>query len=178
MIELSPFNVSWIDGKTDDPEDMCAHGGVLLKIDDKTIVGEDDGDEWSVSATALHLLRTLENNHTESEPLFGHIIECCGFSMYAMEGSEDVVLCGCPNGIDFEVIHDANKVQINYNKEFYLLDRIDWYKAVIHFSNEVKKIYIQSSPKKPWDEVSEQGFNCFMAEWERRHLAASKNLKP
>ena len=43
-------NFTWITGEADDPEDLCLHGHVTVRIGDTIL--EDDG---TVSATAVYL---------------------------------------------------------------------------------------------------------------------------
>jgi hypothetical protein len=63
MISLAAHELCWIKGGSDDPEDQCAHGKVALEIDGVSLVRPEDG-EWTVSAAALFLLRTLTADHT------------------------------------------------------------------------------------------------------------------
>ncbi len=52
-----------------DPEfDLCSHGTVEIEVDRSTIVTPDDGD-FSLSAAALHLLRTKARDHTPDDPV-------------------------------------------------------------------------------------------------------------
>ena len=51
-IDVNGFR--WINGPEDDPQDLCLHGHVTVRIGDTVL--EDDG---TVSATALYLLKTL-----------------------------------------------------------------------------------------------------------------------
>ena len=54
MFEISADNLCWINGNTDDPEDLCAHGNVKVKIGDESY-------EYycTVSAAALYLLKSI-----------------------------------------------------------------------------------------------------------------------
>lgn len=54
-IDVDQF--TWVCGPEDDPEDLCLHGHVTLRVGETTL--EEDG---TVSATALCLLRTLSGN--------------------------------------------------------------------------------------------------------------------
>jgi hypothetical protein len=68
MISLAAHELCWIKGGSDDPEDQCAHGKVALEIDGVSLVRPEDG-EWTVSAAALFLLRTLTADHTPERPV-------------------------------------------------------------------------------------------------------------
>ena len=102
MIILEPREISWIKEQADDPNDLCAHGKVYFEIDGDVLVNEHDGT-WTVSASALYLLRSLESNHSKNGPDHRQIFPCCGFWMLDIEGEEDVAIWGCPNGIDFDI---------------------------------------------------------------------------
>jgi len=62
MIKLELIDPHWINGHKDDPEDQCSHGNIRFVIDDLVIV-EPKG-EWTVSAAALFLLRTVTRDHS------------------------------------------------------------------------------------------------------------------
>ncbi len=164
-----PKKMAWIKGQKDDPKDLCAHGKVQFEIDGESLVSVDDG-EWTVSATALYLLRTIEADHTKVSPLFERVFPCCGFSMYDIEGEENVVICGCPAGIDFQITHTGNNVEIKpEGKEPIVISSDAWIRAVIGFSEAVSVFYSSSSSKTPDDEDDIKGFNKFMSEWRKRH---------
>jgi len=178
MIILMPREMTWIKGQTDDPNDLCAHGKVQFEINGETLVSVHEG-EWTVSAAALYLLRTLEKDHTQESPMFEHVIPCCGFSMYDIEGEENVLIIGCPNGIDFEIRHLDNHVEIKRDgKETCVVTNDAWNRAVINFSEAVNQFYKSSSPKTPHDEEATKGFNKFRAEWQKRHKIAVQGALP
>lgn len=172
MIVLEPKEMTWIKGQEDDPNDLCAHGKVHFEIDGKVLVNENDG-EWTISASALYLLRTLESDYMKDEPLFEHVFPCCGFNMYDIEDKEDVIISGCPSGINFEIIHDENKIKIMFDSfEPFVISQENWREAVVRFSESVMNFYLESSPKTPYSEMEKKGFDKFMSEWKRRHEAA------
>ena len=55
---ISANNLCWINGKKDDPEDLCLHGCVKVKIGNE--IFEYDA---TVSATALYLLKTITEEY-------------------------------------------------------------------------------------------------------------------
>ena len=89
MIILRPTNLHWIDGSTDDSADLCAHSGVAFRIGQITLVKPSDGD-WTVSAAALYLLRTLSQRHTRQQPIAEHLFPCFGNGIFEVEGQDDV----------------------------------------------------------------------------------------
>jgi hypothetical protein len=77
MITLVPTRLHWIkDDGTDDPCDLCAHSPVQFEIDGNTLVAAEDGDA-TVGAAAIYLLRTLEQDHTDDNPVGDHLFPCC-----------------------------------------------------------------------------------------------------
>jgi hypothetical protein len=171
MINLSIVDLCWADSDTDDTLDLCAHGKVCFEIDNHVLLSISDG-EWTVSAAALYLLRTLEEDHTTNDPLFEQLFPCCGFNMYAFEESDDVVIMGCPSGKNFEIRHINDQVEITDIAEIintYKVDKIDWTQSVLDFSREVWKLYRTSEPKKTDDDELKKGYRKFIEEWSRRY---------
>ena len=62
----------------------------------------------TISATALYLLKTLTENHIINTD--NQMLPCCGHLMIPKETLDNVTILGCPNGIDWSVIHDENSV--------------------------------------------------------------------
>ncbi|EKV03909.1 hypothetical protein Lepto7375DRAFT_6229 [Leptolyngbya sp. PCC 7375] len=58
MISLQLLHPHWIKNNGDDPSDHCAHGSIELVIDETQFISESDG-EWTVSAAALFLRKTV-----------------------------------------------------------------------------------------------------------------------
>ena len=75
----------------------CAPVHAVARIGDETLEYE-----ATVSATALYLLKSLSENHrTYEEEQFP---PCCGFNIFEKsDGSGDVVVLGCPNGVDWDM---------------------------------------------------------------------------
>lgn len=172
MVILRPINMRWIQGATDDPKDLCAHGDVEFRIGDDVLL--DTGRDLTVSAAALYLLRTLAVPHSKAAPVGDHLFPCCGFAMWDLPGQDDVAICGCPNGEDFEVLHQVggNGVVIRAaDSREWEVTWSDWRSAVFAFADSVSNFYAASSPKQPSDDDA-AGFTNFKAEWERRRGAA------
>ncbi|HYH63302.1 MAG TPA: hypothetical protein VD866_01245 [Urbifossiella sp.] len=170
MITLRPVNLRWIQGAADDPLDLCAHGEVEFRIGCDVLLDPTAMKEVTVSAAALYLLRTLATPHTRADPVGDHLFPCCGFAMYEVDGQQDVVVCGCPNGEDFEVLHRVDGagvvVRAADGREWFCLWP-DWRAAVFTFADAVSTFYGKCSSKRPAADY-EAGFRCFLAEWERR----------
>ena len=171
MITLRPTNLHWIDS-INDGADLCAHSGVDFRIGDSIVVKPSDGD-WTVSAAALYLLRTLSQPHTKQQPITEYLFPCCGNLILEIEGQDDVQIVGCNSGINFEVVRIDDEVI--FTAEDGTQHRIalsDWKKAVCEFSDSVQGFYAASSPKEPEDEWEQRGFRKFLSEWSRRRSLA------
>ena len=168
MITLSADNLTWLNTDDDCPEDLCAHGTVQFSINGLEIVTP--SDEWTVSASAIYLLRTLERNHTKDTPVGEHLFPCCGFSLHEVDGSDDVLIIGCPNGIDATIEHLDDKIRITAaSGDSRTVAKSVWVEAVFQFSDSVRGFYDKSAEKIPGDDVARDGFNRMLLEWERRH---------
>jgi hypothetical protein len=171
MAILRPVNLRWIRGSVDDPKDLCAHGDVEFRIEDDILLDPTTtGKDFTVSASALYLLRTLASPHTQDAPVGEHLFPCCGFSMFDLPEQEDVFVCECPRGEDFEVLHEIGGSGILVRSEDGREWRVgwpEWRAAVYNFADRVSEFYASCSPKQP-SEGDAQGFRKFAAEWERR----------
>ena len=170
MVTLQPVHLRWIGGAADDPTDLCAHGDVEFRIGEEILLGDGTGHDVTVSAAALYLLRTLLVPHTKTAPVGDHLFPCCGFAMLDLPGQEDVAICECPNGEDFEVLHEVGGreviVRAGDGREWGI-GWPEWREAVFNFADRVAAFYATCSPKQPTDEDA-AGFKKFWAEWKRR----------
>lgn len=154
MIELEAKNLEWITGKQDDPDDQCCHGLFSLTVNGTKFVSTNDG-EWTLTIAALHLLRTLNDNHLpESRVTHGFLIPCCGMDVYFTKEAEadlerkyPVVSIGCPTGIDVWVKHTGNQVQLRIDKKVGTISYKEWVTAVFRFTDQILEFYAKNSPK-------------------------------
>jgi len=170
VVTLQPLKLHWIQGAADDPKDLCAHGDVEFRIRDDALL-ETNGKDLTVSAAGLYLLRTLSVPHTKAAPVGDHLFPCCGFAMYDIPDQEDVALCGCPNGEDFEVLHQvggAGVVVRSADGRDWQVVWPEWRAAVFRFADRVSEFYAAYSSKQPFSKDDASGFVKFKAEWERR----------
>jgi hypothetical protein len=167
---LRPVDLHWLDRTNDDPSDLCAHGSLEFRIGGDDLAEGAAGEEWTVSAAALYLLRTLSIPHTKESPVGDHLFPCCGFAMYDVAGEEDVEVCGCPNGLDFQILHSADGSGVVVRSEDgreWAVAREDWARAVFGFVDTVSTFYAMSPERQPSTEDA-PGFRKFQAEWARR----------
>lgn len=175
MVNLVVKDFHWIKGTDDDPDDQCAHGRVLFQINYTTFVRPDDG-LWTVSASALYLLRTLSEDHTTENPVAegNFLFPCCGFNVWP-GGKRFKVLCmGCDTGIDVEIVHHQDIVTVKSPAGAEIVSKVEWNEAVLGFVNSVQDFYRASTPKVAIeDEYDKQGWSGFWQEWAERYQLAS-----
>ncbi len=84
-------------------------------------------------------------------------------------GDDDVLICGCPNGSDLSLSHNADgTVRLTANNgTIYTVYESEWRDAVRTFSDLVRQFYRRSLPKTP-AESDLDGYAKMMAEWDRR----------
>ncbi len=179
MIELKVQDFQWVKGSEDDPQDQCAHGRVQLKINNTEFVKPEDGI-WTVSASALYLLRTLSENHTVENPVSegNFLFPCCGFNVW-LRGIRFKVLCmGCPNGVDVEVLHHDDMILIRSSTGSERVPKSEWASAVLGFVDSVRDFYRASLPKITIDdEFDRQGWAAFWQEWSERYSLATPSSR-
>lgn len=171
MIELKALNLHWLEN-AEAERDLCAHGSIYLKIDDK-IVSDGRSDIWTVSASAYYLLKALKDGHDgNGEP---QLIPCCGFNMYAVGDNDDeLMIVGCQTGINWTIARKQNKIAHQFAGGGMIeTDFGEWRDAVCSFSDEIMNFYERSEPKTVDDEEDRKGFALFMREWKRLRMEAT-----
>ena len=159
-------DIGWLEGLEDDPGDCCAHAHAVAHIGDETF-------EYyaTVSATALYLLKSL----TEDHPAYGEeqFLPCCGFNIYEKnDGTDDVVVLGCPNGIDWDLVHSGDEVIITTDSDAVItVPYTEYREEVIRFADEVEAFYDSQPPRRP-PKDEEFVYQAFWREWHRRRQEA------
>lgn len=161
----------------DRPTDQCAHGEVELTIDSTVFVARETSDV-TVSAAGLFLLRTLSHDHTAVHPvtdgsqLFPH----CGFSVFAVDGPFEVLVMGCGEGVDLDVVHASGAVTVRTKEGLEAtVTTNEWRDAVLRFVAAVEAFYDASPTRQPFGESpDDEGWAAFWQEWHSRKAAASQ----
>jgi len=105
---LSDFEIEiteqrWI---TDEPEsvrnDLCSHGDIRLVIGGRVIAPGDGRSDYTISTSALALLRTLELDYASDPRAETQLILCCGM----------ILMTSCPIGIYWSVTHAGGRVRL------------------------------------------------------------------
>jgi hypothetical protein len=108
QFEIKIIDLHWIKNE-DDPRDLCAHGHVYLKIGDEIISDKETGD-WTLSSTALSLMRTIESDYKKDD--YGNqLLPHCGHFFIADDKNETVTIQGCDTGIDWIIIHNDGIIE-------------------------------------------------------------------
>ena len=163
MFEISADNLCWINENTDDPEDLCAHGNVKVKIGDESY-------EYycTVSAAALYLLKSITEDHIMDTEL--QLLPCCGFFMVEdPEKSDNVIILGCPNGIDWTVTHnETNVILTTRGGQKVTVSLNEYIEQIFEFADKIQDFYKHSSPKTISDETKKKMYDLFWREWKTR----------
>lgn len=88
QFEIDIKALCWINESKDDPDDLCLHGDVSVKIGNELFTYY-----ATVSSTALYLLKSLTENHIIGQE--NQMLPCCGFTMLANEDLTNVDIIGC-----------------------------------------------------------------------------------
>ena len=162
VFEINVTDLTWLEN-VDEETDLCLHGKTVAKIGDETF-------EYNatVSATALYLLKSLTEDHLIHKG--NQMLPCCGFSIYANKNQSAVDICGCPNGIDWSIIHIGDDIKILTESGNETVIRLDEYKkSVYSFVDKIEEYYMKSKPRiLPKDKVDREGYLAFWNEWHRR----------
>ena len=168
MIELKALNLHWLENIRAE-EDLCAHGSVYLKLENK-VVSEKTPDDWTVSASAYYLLKTIKENHTENST--NQLIPHCG-TIWGINNEIESEILGCNYGLNWTVSHTENKVIHQFDDgEVIKTDLNEWRNAVCKFSDEVTNFYRISLPKLFEDEEDKKAFEFFMNQWKKLRAEA------
>ena len=165
MFKLEILDKYWLPGMPEET-DLCLHGEVRVRIDDDVLE-----DEVSLSATALHLLRSVTEDH-ELDCL-AKLFPTDGFC-WTPDGEGSIYLGGCPNGgIDGYVTHEGDMVCVALENLPPVRLSLEEYQApVFAFADEVEAFFRQSKSKVVTAELDKLWYPCFWDEWRRRRAAA------
>jgi len=161
VLSIKPHNLHWLSVEALQ-NDLCAHGGVMIERGNRALMDQRN-EEWALSAAALMLLRTLNEertaDHRVGEQLFPH----CGHVMYAQGDSDDVLIIGCPSGLDFEVRHRDGQVEIELPDQPPVgMSPAEWRAAALWFSEAITAFYAASSHRALIGGLSSSPSGCVL----------------
>ena len=163
-LELKILDLHWIDNE-DNPNDLCAHGHVFVKIGNE-VIADKDSPAFTVSSTALYLMRTIQGNYKKDD-YASQLLPCCGHFFMA-DSDDHVSIIGCGSGIDWEILHvPNNKVKhISESGQEITIAIEEYKKKVFDFADEVEQFYkISRSKVIPEDDFDKNGYLTFWKEW-------------
>lgn len=169
QFDIKILDLYWLDKTKDDPDDLCLHGDVYVKIGEEVIV---DKYSCTVSSTGLYLLKSLENDHIIGENS-NQMLPCCGFFIITNEKDDNVDIIGCPHGIDWTVLHSGDYIKLITQKGTEVTVKLNSYREVVYrFVDVIKEFYKKSTPKNmTGDSFDIIGYIKFWDEWDRRRNA-------
>ena len=84
--------------------DLCSHGDIRLVIGGRVIAAGDDTGDYTISTSALALLRTLESDYSPDSgfPPTALVMHC-----------GELLMVSCPYGINWSVRHRGGRVLLS-----------------------------------------------------------------
>ncbi len=150
------------DSQKDQVYDYCVHGKVVFKIDECNLSNEDS--DWCVSASAYCFLRSIFENHFMGAE--EQMIPCCGHFLIPSQDKTSVTIIGCPNGIDFDIIHEDNNIIIRTQEgTTYTVTFDDYKEAVLFYAKQIQDFYHQNPPRQFEEKFDQDSFSAFCNEW-------------
>jgi hypothetical protein len=94
--------------------DLCSHGTAFVQIGDEVVSSADSGN-WTLTSAALLLMRSAFSDHKAGE-MENQLLPCCGHFMFPDDSRNNIVVMGCPSGVDWSVTHKENFVELKTEK--------------------------------------------------------------
>jgi hypothetical protein len=102
--EIEIMTQGWIGPTQADAEyDLCSHGDIRVVIGGCVVAPGDGERDYTISTSALALLRTLESDHSPEAPVADGLVMHCGM----------LFMVSCPIGIDWSVSHLGGRVRLH-----------------------------------------------------------------
>ena len=167
VFKLEILDKYWLPGQPEET-DLCLHGEVRVHIGAHVL-----HDDVSLSAAALHLLRTVKDNHEPDE--YAKLFPTDGFCWTPWGDPYPIYLGGCPNGgIDGSVLHEDGCVCIELeNLQEMRVPLADYRAEVFRIADEVEGTFRDSKPKiVQRDSLGELWYPLFWTEWQQLRYGA------
>ncbi|MBQ2953149.1 MAG: hypothetical protein IJE07_06285 [Clostridia bacterium] len=161
MFRIDILELCWLSGQPEET-DLCAHGIVRIHLGGSAVEGE-----VSMSAAALHLLRTVTDDHEPDE--MAKLFPTDGFCWTPAGAAYPypIYLGGCPNGgFDGHIIHEDDTVHIALEGLPEVRVPLVEYRAeVFRFADAVESLYRTGKPKAVTDALDKMWYPLFWEEW-------------
>lgn len=179
--EIEISEQGWLGTEGESPYDLCSHGDIRLVIGGRLILPSggrlgsyavDREGGYTISTSALALLRTLESDHSRERRVADRLILHCGM----------IEMLSCPIGVDWSVAHLGARVRLD---EVVRYDTVDVGEAVrvpglavelsegqyrheiVAFAEQAKQPFV-GIEKTPADEYEEELYDQFWREYDER----------
>jgi hypothetical protein len=178
--EIEITKQGWIDPKLeldDAPNDLCSHGDIRLEIGGQVIVSGkaepgEVADWWTISTSALALLRTLESDHLPNRLVADRLILHCGM----------IEMLTCPIGVDWSVRHLGGRMEladvvrydttneaegVRFPGLVVEVGEKEYRREVVAFAEKAKQPFV-GREKTPSDDYEQQLYEEFWREYDER----------
>ncbi|MGY5354306.1 hypothetical protein [Wenyingzhuangia sp. IMCC45467] len=166
--EIEIIEIGWYNGEKSAPYDRCAHGYLKVIIGTEIVVKP---DLWlNISASGLHLLRTLESNHTKENQLFRILLPTDGHHLNHLPEDECVTIeTEMDNGYNWWIEHDNSYVNLTTESNTITKIKIEEYsEQIIQFINKIEEFFSKDIKKTiPESEYDHKGYLMFKKEWRK-----------
>ncbi|MBZ9626297.1 hypothetical protein G9F71_026180 [Clostridium sp. FP2] len=171
---INILDLYWTHGENDEednPEDLCLHGDVYVRIGEEIVA---DNYSCTVSSTGLYLLKSLKENHVLGESQ-NQMLPCCGFFIIPNDVDDTVEISGCPTGVDWSVLHTNDYVKLITEKGNEVDIELNSYREIVFsFVDKIEDFYRKCQEKNipqkhiPTNDFEYNGYIKFWREWSNR----------
>ena len=162
------LNQSWLDSDLSHT-DLCSHGEFEIIIDNQIIVDEKDKLDWTISTSALSLLRSIQPYEHEQGRYCEKILHC-----------GQLLMLNCPCCIDWNLTYEEDKVTLkNVFKQFSVrtedviyfkdinikIDREKYAREILSIAEEVKHFFENQPQRIFYDEWESLSYDSFWLEF-------------
>ena len=168
--ELEITSQGWLEGSSADwdPErdDLCSHGDIRLVIGGQVIAPGDGSGDYTISTSALALLRTLESDRVRGRGAAPTaLVMHCGM----------LLMISCPYGIDWAVTHRDGRVLLDdvvkdeterFPDAMADLSEDEYRRVIVAFAEAAKEPF--AAVEKSLDESTRSEYEAFWREYDER----------
>lgn len=162
---IDAAELSWLPGC--EAMDLCLHGNAVARIGKRRLEYN-----CTVSSAGLYLLKSLTEDHMMFQEA-NQMLPCCGHFIIPAEDGESVHICGCPNGEDWTVRHEAGAVVLILEDGYTVtVPMAEYRREVLAFAEKIEDFYNAHPRTLPEDEWERENYLLFWKEWHRRREQA------
>ena len=168
FFSIKILNQSWLDSDLSHT-DLCSHGELEIIIDNQIIVDEKDKLDWTISTSALSLLRSIEPYKYEEGRYCEKILHC-----------GQLLMLNCPICIDWEMIYEYDTITlknvfkqfsvnpenvINFKEINITIDKKKYVKEILSIAQEVKQFFEDQPQRIFYDKWESLSYDSFWLEF-------------